>query len=86
MSGDKERDELRGNSVFLFSNQLPRLRNLERWPLAAAISRRLYLQSSLLLGTFSELPLGFCFFIRSTGVLQRVPMQTQGPCEDDPGK
>lgn len=67
MSGDKERDELRGNAVFLFSNQLPRLRNLEKRPLAAAVSRRLYLQSSLLLGTFSELPLGLCCLIRSTG-------------------
>ena len=46
MSGDKERDELRGNAGFLFSSQLPRLRNLEKWPLAAAVSRRLYLQFS----------------------------------------
>lgn len=72
MLGDKERDKLRGNAVFLVSNQLPRLRNLEKWSLAAAVS----LQSSLLLGPFSELPLGFRFFICSTRVLQRVPMQT----------
>ena len=72
MSGDKEGDELRGNAVFLFSNKLPRLGNLEKRSLAAAVS----LQSSLLLSTFSELPLGFSFFICSTGVLQRVPMQT----------
>lgn len=66
-----------GNAVFLFSNKLPRLRNLEKWSLAAAVSL------GRALPHFSELPLGFSFFICSNGGAAEGPHADVG---DDLGK